>query len=970
MSQSNGFNLERNLPHQDNAVNSILHIFTNASVEHKDNKLKDVINPAIVLPTSEYNNNIIGIQIHNQIDSSDRQFRNSRSNILDVSMETGTGKTYVYTKTIFELNSNFGIYKFIVIVPSVSIRAGTMNFLRSEASKDHFKQKYKKEIRAFVLEGKKATKSKKKFMPQAVMDFVRAQDDGQYINVLVVNQGMLNSSTMEEKFDQTLFDKYNNPFDAIASVRPFTIIDEPHRFKEKNKTWKKIEQFHSQYIIRYGATFDEYKNLIYELTAVDAFNLDLVKGITTYVEKFEAGNNINLKLINTDGREAEFELSDNGRKYRRKLAKGDSLSVLHDEMFGLSIEALNKTQVILTNGLQLIKGDTINPYSYSESLRDRMLQQAINNHFELEKHLLTREVKIKPLTLFFIDDIKGYRDGDNLSGSLKEKVESLILVNAKKLLKTETNLFYKGYLEKTIQEVSNTHGGYFSQDNTETDAKIEKEVEEILHDKEALLSLDNPRRFIFSKWTLREGWDNPNVFQICKLRSSGSENSKLQEVGRGLRLPVNEYMNRVKDETFYLNYYVDFTEQDFAKSLIGEINTKSRAFTDEVIIEKVDEAIIAKILSAYPQYKSDEEIYELLDIKGAIKRNNEFKDGGLEIFKSLFGKIFENGLRKDKIRDGNKKSHKVAVRIGKYDELKSLWEAINQQVILEYKFQDEGQFKGLLKSYFLENCNQFKHQGVRTTTQTLKIEGTKAVLEDEELLNHEITPFSMMNYSDFLSELSQKLMIKRKSLHEVFIEIQKTIDINEYLSQQTIRIIRAGFSRHLLYNALNKFQIGYKKVTNEIHPTAFTDQAGNPLKEIDSANLGTMKDDIEPNSKYFLEEIFYDSKLEHENILKKIKGVIVYTKIPKRSIRIPVAGGGTYSPDFAYVVERMNGTKHLNLIIETKGKFEDKLEKDEKQKIKHAEYLFNELNKNNKINIQFAVQFNSEDISDLIQRYL
>lgn len=970
MSQSKGFNFERNLPHQANAVNSILHVFSNASAEHKDNKLKDVTNPSIVIPPSEYNNNIIGIQVHNQIDSSARQFRNSSSNILDVSMETGTGKTYVYTNTIFELNRQFGVYKFIVVVPTVSIRAGTMNFLRSEASKDHFKQEYKKEIKVFVLEGKKATKSKKSFMPQAVMDFVRAQDNGQYINVLVINQGMLNSTTMEEKFDQTLFDKYNNPFDAIASVRPFTIIDEPHRFKQENKTWEKIKKLQSQYIIRYGATFDSYENLIYELTAVDAFNQDLVKGITTYVEKFEAGNNIHIKLINTDGKEAEFELNDNGRKTKRKFAKGDSLSILHEEMFGLSIEALNKTQVLLSNGLHLNKGDIINPYSYSESLRDRMIQQAIDNHFELERKLLTREVKIKPLTLFFIDDIEGYRDGDNISGSLKEKVESLILTNAEKLLGTETNSFYKNYLKKTIKNISLTHGGYFSQDNTETDAKIEKEVDEILHDKEALLSLDNPRRFIFSKWTLREGWDNPNVFQICKLRSSGSENSKLQEVGRGLRLPVNEYMNRVKDETFYLNYYVDFTEQDFAKGLVSEINAKSRAFTDEVVIAKVDEAVIARILSTYPQYKNDTEIYELLDSKDAIKRNNEFKDGGFEIFKSLFGKIFESGVKKDKVRDGNNKSHKVSIRTGKYDELKSLWEAINQQVILEYKFQNEDQFKELLKSYFIENRKQFKPQGVQTTTQTLKIEGTKAVFEETELLNQEITPFSMMSYSNFLLELSQKLMINRKTLHEVFIDIQNALDINEYLSQQTIRIIRASFARYLLYNAINKYQIGYKKVTNEIHPTTFTDQTGNPLKEIDSANLGTMKDDTIPNSKYFFEEIFYDSQLEHENILKNIKGVVVYTKIPKRAIRIPVAGGATYSPDFAYVVERENGAKQLNLIVETKGKFEDKLDKDEEQKIKHAEYLFNILNKDNKIDIQFVAQFDSDAISDLIKRYI
>jgi type III restriction enzyme len=169
-------------------------------------------------------------------------------------------------------------------------------------------------------------------------------------------------------------------------------------------------------------------------------------------------------------------------------------------------------------------------------------------------------VKIKPLTLFFIDNIDEYRNKD---GYIRKTVEQYIELEIKELLKTEKDVFYKAYLEKTLLDLSVTHGGYFSKDNSEKDEAIEKEINEILHDKQAMLDLENPRRFIFSKWTLREGWDNPNVFQICKLRSSGSEISKLQEVGRGLRLPVNEYGNRVKDEQFYLNYFVDFTESNW-----------------------------------------------------------------------------------------------------------------------------------------------------------------------------------------------------------------------------------------------------------------------------------------------------------------------------------------------------------------------------------------------------------------------
>lgn len=964
--QYKGFNFERDLSHQTNAVNAVIEVLGNAHLEYKNLAFRDVVNPIIDIPFDVYKNNLIHVQTSNQIETGSRYFRNN-SNILDISMETGTGKTYTYTKTIFELNEQLGIFKFIVVVPTVSIRAGTINFLKSEASKDHFKQRYNKEIKAFVLEGQKSMKSKKTIMPQAVAEFVRSQNNGQNIYVLVVNQGMLNSTTMEETFDQNLFDQYNNPFNALASVNLITIIDEPHRFKQENKTWEKIKRLNSQYIIRYGATFNnQYENLIYQLTAVDAFNQDLVKGITTYIEDFDEGNNVSLKLLETDGKEAKFVLTDGNQKSIFNLTKGTPLSFIHEAINDLYIENLNKTTCVLSNGLELTKGAIINPYSYSESLHDRMINKTIQNHFKIERELLTRDVRIKPLTLFFIDDIEGYRNGNDISGSLKSKVESFIVANAQKLLETETNPFYKEYLYKTIKDVSLTHGGYFSKDNTESDDKIAKEVEEILFDKESLLSLENPRRFIFSKWTLREGWDNPNVFQICKLRSSGSETSKLQEVGRGLRLPVNEYMSRVKDENFYLNYYVDFTEYDFAEKLVSEINNKSRAFTENVIT-KVDETVINLVLKIYPEYDNEEQILELLDEKGAIKRNNEFKEGGFEIFKELFGKIFDNGIKKDKVRDGKNDSTKVGVRVGKYNELKALWETINEKVILEYKFKDEIEFETLLKSYFRDSKDKFKPQGVKTKIGKIVKKQNEVGLQEIIPEGEDILPLSMMKYSEFLLELSQRLMVNRNTLHKIFVEIHDYLDINDYLSQQTIRIIKKGFARYLLDNAITKFTIGYKKVSNNIHPTAFTDQEGNPLNEIDSANIGVFKDDTLPLANYLFDEIFYDSAIELENIKKDISSVVVYSKIPKNTIRIPVAGGGTYSPDFAYVVNRTDGKQQLNLVIETKGKDEIDLGIVEEQKLKHAEEMFRELNKNSHIEVKFASQLKGSNIIDIIQ---
>ena len=450
-----GFKFERNLRHQLDATNALLKAFSTASaIANSDRAMANVSNPHIELDPMTFGKNMRALQ-------SDFLFEDRgetvSSNILDISMETGTGKTYTYTKMMFELQKNLGISKFIVVVPTLSIKAGTVNFLRAKATKEHFRQEYKSEIKSYVVESKKSSKKKKETMPQAVSAFVQANSFGsKSIHVLIINAGMINSETMSKAFDVNLFDKYNTPFGAIASVKPFTIVDEPHKFATGNKGWKNIEKFGSQYIVRYGATFNgAFKNLVYKLSAVDAFNNNLVKGVIAHVEEFKDGKDIGLTLKSTDGKEASFELNMNGKKSKHKLIKGVSLSKIHEAMQGLHIESMNKTKVLLSNGLELSKNSTINPYSYDDSLQDKMIQRAVKKHFELERELLTREVKIKPLTLFFIDDIEGYRDGNNLAGSLKSKFEAIAKGHMKQLLKTETNGFYRDYLEKSLKDFPN-----------------------------------------------------------------------------------------------------------------------------------------------------------------------------------------------------------------------------------------------------------------------------------------------------------------------------------------------------------------------------------------------------------------------------------------------------------------------------------------------------------------------------------
>jgi type III restriction enzyme len=953
-----GFNFEKNLNHQTHAVDSTIGVFQDISLIQPTETDKNYINPAFDFQTGNtYPNNIRTIKENNG-GISEKIKRDS--NIIDIMMETGTGKTYTYTKTIFELNKQYGIFKFIVVVPTLSIKAGTIDFLKSDSSREHFKEQYGKTLHLHVVESLKNGKSKKSYIPQAVTSFVNSGNfEKNSIQGLIINAGMINSDTMQKSFDKGLFDKYTVPFDAIGATKPFLIIDEPHKFGTGNKTWENIQKMKPQFILRYGATFQGYENLIYTLTAVDSFNRNLVKGVIGHITEFDSGKNAIVKFIDSDGAEASFELNENDKRKTVKLKKKDSLQTIHSEMSDLTIENLNKSTVVLSNGLEMKKGDKINPYSYAEKLQETMIQKAIQKHFELEKEFLTRDVKIKPLTLFFIDNIDEYRNKD---GYIKKTVEQLAKAEIENLLNVEQDVYYKAFLEKSLTDISAIHGGYFSKDNSEKDEVIEKEINEILHDKQEMLSLQNPRRFIFSKWTLREGWDNPNVFQICKLRSSGSEISKLQEVGRGLRLPVNEYGNRVKDEQFYLNYFVDFTESDFVDSLVNEINSKSGAISMEQTPDKLSAEMIKKICELYET--TEEDLLQVLDDNDVIKRNNDFKENGFTYIKHNYPKIFE-GVNSTKVRKATDDKKKITVRTDKYSELKDLWEKLNEKVILEYKFDKEAEFKNLFTEFLKAQKGKFTIDGVSERVAKVEIKDDRAIVnEAESIYGRNVATISTMKYSDFLKELSKILNINLATIHQSIIDAGT--DINKHLNPTTLRIIKDKFDHFLMANAIDKFSIEYKKVSNNIHPTKLTDEKGNVLSEISASDIGIFFSDEDVAQSYFFDELYYDSELEMKNIKTEINEVIVFTKIPKNSIKIPVAGGKTYSPDFAYVLKFKDGKQKLNFIVETKDVgSDDGLREEEKAKIKHAEKFFG-----GQLKIEFRKQFSSNKIIDLVSNIL
>lgn len=964
-----GFNFENDLPHQLSAVEDILQMFEYAKISYTQNletRLKS--NPVLELNESQKKRNLAEIQTRPSFAKALNKKGNTLSNIFDIAMETGTGKTYTYTRAMFSLNQSFGVNKFIVLVPTVAIKAGTKNFLESASARSRFFDDFGKRIELYEVNAKKGNKKDKQQVPENLINFINATDE-KAIHILLINMGMLNSETMNIAIDQDLFQEaHGSSFDALSAVKPFLIIDEPHRVKISNKTWQNVLKLNAQYILRFGATFDGFENLIHTLTSLDAFEQNLVKGVRAFITEFDGVDDMLIKFIGqTESKsEAVFEITHSHKKTPKRLeiSKNGSLGVIHSEMSHLLLNEFNSSMAVLSNGLTLQKGEIISPYSFNQSLQEQMLYQAVIRHFDIERTLLTRTPRIKPLSLIFIDDIAGYRDEQGLPDSLKSRFEAMVINEAEKRLENETNEFYKAYLQKTLADISQTHGGYFSDDNNNKDEHIEKQINEILYEKEKLLDLDNPRRFIFSKWTLREGWDNPNVFVICKLRSSGSETSKLQEVGRGLRLPVNEFMHREKSEQFYLNYFVDFSEKDFVSDLIRDIREKSG---EKVIIpKKLEDELLAKILLAYPNETKRKIINHLAD-DGIIDDDLNLLENGWQKLQLAYPKAFEfESSLNNKIQTGIGKKETVLIRKDKYHALKTLWETLNRRVVLNYQIDNEHTFYGLLKQFFANNVMgkldtsyatmQAQELQVQSDDIQVKYGGREKLIENTGYV---------LSYGEFANELAMSLNVSLKSLHQVLAELNWTN--NTHQTRHNIRHIHSLFRKWLLQHFLATQTIGYTEVNSQVHPTAFTDDKGNVKDGISSSDIGRFGETDMVADNYLFETLFYDSPLEKENILLNLDYVTVFTKIPKNTIAIPVAGGGTYSPDFAYVLHHKDGTQTLNLVVETKDAYEFDLRTDEKEKIKYAQILFDKLSADTGIKVEFKTQFKGKHIERILE---
>lgn len=971
-----GLKLEKDLKHQIEAIDRINKVFENVTLTDSVNKYA---NPIIDLSSNNLIQNIK--ELNKDIPLSLRGTTGIGEYLnLDVKMETGTGKTYVYTKMIYELNKNFGIHKFIILVPSLPIKLGTSNFIDSNETISHFKDQYGKSIDLCVLNAKKS--NSKDVFPSAVRTFVEQSELlKDRITVLLVNMHLFSDSrgSMLTKSYSSVVEDFDIPAEAISATRPFLIIDEPHRIARNNKTFQFVENvIKPQCIIRFGATFPEiregrniridYNNLIYNLGSCEAFNNNLVKGVSVKYITSPDGNNKKVKLLSLENREkAKFELITEANRRTYELEKGDSLKQIDDSFENIIIDGIGRT-LFLSNGQELSVGSEIFTDIYSTSYQRIMIQNALDSHFKTEKINFKRRDKIKTIALFFIDDIDSYRENPSnpVPTYLKDIFEELLKDKICRELSNidesdENEILYKKYLEATLKNISSCHGGYFARDNSNSDDAIAEEVARILTKKEETLSIYqnngkfNTFRFIFSKWTLKEGWDNPNVFTICKLRSSGSEISKLQEVGRGLRLPVNEMMSRISSEQFYLNYIVDFTEKDFVNKLVSEINGDFQENT------KLSTSIIEELASKMD--KSSNDLFIELLSKGYIDID---KNIIIEKREELFNDYpdLNVGLKARKVIDENNSSilPKAKIRKEKYNEIKDLWELLNRKYFISYT--DINPDDIMIQLLMILNEGIQSSSVLTSHENTIINNGNSVSLSEESNREYEIKQ-KYIPYNVFLNKVYQNTNIPIKIIHKSLVEYNKKKEIKEEF-----------FNTNTMSNFINKINewkynmlFGkFKYVSTELRgeETALTDIYGNPKYEAEGV-LGVSYSDKSPGENYLYDICLYDSELEKKNITTSNDKVIVFGKIPARSIRIPLIGGGTYSPDFMYVIKTDYKVKEVNLVIETKDYLtEDKIPSDQRFEINCAREFFNKLQEDN-YNVQYKVQLRTTQMLDILR---
>ena len=895
---------------------------------------------------------------------------NDKANI-DIKMETGTGKTYVYTRMMYELHQKYGLFKFVIAVPSPSIKEGTRNFIISDYAKQHFSEFFENtRVQLNVINaGDFSARSGRRNFPAQLSEFVEAtRQNANQIEVLLMNQGMLHSKSMHrDDYDQTLLGGETSPIKAIAATRPVVIMDEPQRFPRGKKFYEDIEAMKPQLIVRFGATFPETttgrgKNKVtkidyyrgepqFNLDAVDSFNQGLVKGIDIDYPDMTEEQAANLYKVKS-AKARELVLTKNGKDYA--LGVGENLADV-DSGFEGNITYAGGTDRELSNGLALSKDMKLIPGTFAQNYQDEIISQALDCHFKAEEENFLRPnsgenaPRIKTLALFFIDSISSFRSENNSKGWLAQHFEDILTTKLKKLINhydlaiDEREKEYRSFLQATLRslqsEHQNVYAGYFGKDRNDTDTDIQEQVQDILNNKEKLLSFKDKdgnwitRRFLFSKWTLREGWDNPNVFTIAKLRTSGSEISKIQEVGRGLRLPVDETGHRLNQEEWQsrLSFLIGYDERDFAQKLVGEINEDSpiKLNQDKLTNDMINLIVKAK-QKVDPQFTEDQ-LLDDLDNHNVITRSNKFKkevelDGrtmsGYGALVQLYPELEqETKVAKGKVRDKNsRESTTVKLRKQNWQQLKNLWLQLAKRQMIKFGPSVNQDAETVARNVFNDSDNKvFVLQKPQMVYQEVDTEsGTAIVKETQTDYNSE---YLTMNYGKFLKILAKQTDLSVNLLNNLMIKaIERLGNNTNYINEKTLGNLIRTFNNQ--FNERIKNSYSYEPLDFSTSTSIYNAQKHEFVDSVPASVLGVYEDTRSmADEKYLYDRppLRYDSADPELKILKRSYGpkISIFGKLPKRAIKIPRFDHGTTTPDFIFMIE--HGDKPVYLMIETKA---------------------------------------------------
>ncbi len=959
------------LEYQQHAVNAIVGVFHGQPIAQAGFELSHTMEDGLFQSELGVGNNLtlldedILANVHKAQEGNDiEKVDGLQGREFSIEMETGTGKTYVYLRTIFELNKTYGFKKFIIVVPSVAIREGVLKSI--ELTKDHFQTLYDKvSFDYFVYDSKRLGKVRQfaggvKQIQIMIINIQSFQKD--------VADKALSEMTDEELKKLNVINRENDrmsgrrPIEFIQAANPIVIIDEPQSVDTTEKSQRAIKNLNPAATLRYSATHRNPYNLLYKLDPIKAYDLRLVKRIeVASIRSDDSFNDAYVKLLKTDnknGIKVQVEIHKEGPT-GPKLAKlwvkqGDDLFVKSKEREtyreGYIVQNIDCTPgaeyIEFNQGRFLELGQEIG--GLGDDIMKAQVYETVEQHLKKERALRGKGVKV--LSLFFIDRVANYRvyneDGSTSLGKIGHWFEEAFNELTAKPI-------YKGLSPFDVSEV---HNGYFSQDkqghakdtrgNTAAD---EDTYHLIMRDKERLLDPDVALRFIFSHSALREGWDNPNVFQICTLNETKAVEKKRQEIGRGLRLPVNQAGERVRDETVNrLTVIANESYEDFARTLQAE-------FEEDFGIQfgKVEQIAFAKLtrvatdgtemalgqntskkvwdeLVANGYLNAEGEVLDKFDPKNLhfkLDVSDEFTDLAAEIIDEVNRKVFKNRI----VNARERRELKFRKEVHLSEDFKELWDRIKYRTRYRVRF---GTTDLIVKA--LARIKQIEEiKPVRISMSRRDIDITEAgVAADRELETRSRETTQVTVLPDILAFLQKETELTRHTLAEILKQSGRLAEFKVNPQAFMVAVARE-ISRALHDLMLDGLQ--YEKVAGQHWEMSRIEQEAEEGIVRYLSNLYQ----VQNKDKALFDAIEYDSEVEKQfaRDLDNNENVLIFVKLPGWfKIDTPI---GPYNPDWAFVTERDD---KLYFVRETKSTLDSEERRSkENQKIvcgrKHFETL-------------------------------